>query len=68
MQAIEPELQLLTPLEVKNALKTSLSWVYAASKAGVLPSVKIPSLNNGKKSLVRFKMADILALIDKNYS
>lgn len=64
-------IELLTPKEAQRVLRCSLPWIYKAAKLGILPSVQIPTCaGNGKrsKSMVRFKLEDVQAFIQKYYN
>lgn len=58
---------LLKPKQVAKMLNMSTPWVYRASKKGILPSVKIPSLEDNGKEPVRFKKEDIIKFVEKHY-
>lgn len=63
-------IELLEPKDVQKMLKCSLPWVYKAAKQGILPSVQLPTCpGNGKrpKTMVRFKLDDILDFIKKHH-
>jgi excisionase family DNA binding protein len=55
------EPSLLTPAEVSRILRISLSSVYAAATSGRIPPVTL--WRGRRKSLIRFRRADIEALI-----
>ena len=59
--------ELLKPQEVSKLLRCSLSWIYAASDKGVLPSVRIPPLTGKGKMMVRFKKTDVWKLVERHY-
>ncbi len=63
------DIEIITAKDVKKLLKVSLPLVYRMAERGQLPCVRIPCLGKGnRKSLVRFKLADILSFIEENYS
>ena len=61
--------ELLKAKEVAKAIKCSLPLIYKMADRGQLPCVRIPCIGKGKrkKTLVRFKKADVLAFIEANY-
>jgi hypothetical protein len=64
----EEDMELLNPKDVSRLLKCSLPWVYKASEAGLLPSIRIPCAGNGKreKHMVRFELESVRAFIEKH--
>jgi hypothetical protein len=61
---------LLNAQDVKRLLNCSLSWVYKAADRGLLPSVRWECPGDGTKkpkTMVRFKLKDVLALVEKHY-
>ena len=66
MDNLEP---LLKAKDVKNALGVSMALVYKLAASGALPCVRWESPGNGtrKKTVVRFKKADVLNFIEENY-
>ena len=60
-------MELLTPKDVKAILKCSLPYVYKLSERGLLSCVRIPTIGNVNRSMVRFKKEDVLNFIEDNY-
>ena len=60
-------MELLTPKEVKAILKCSLPYVYKLGERGLLSCVRIPTIGNDKRSMVRFKQKDVIDFIERNY-
>ena len=62
-------MDLLTPKEVKEMLKVSLSLVYKWADRGQLHSIRIPCPGDGEKvkTMVRFKKDDVLKFIEQYY-
>jgi len=61
--------ELLDAKEVRRILKVSLPFVYKLAERGQLPCVRIPCMGNGEraKTVVRFKLTDIQAFIERHY-
>ncbi len=55
---------LMTPAEVSQSLRIALSTVYEAAATGRLPCVRL--WQGKRKSIVRFRRADIEAMINGN--
>jgi len=63
--------QLLKPAQVAKILQCSIPWVYKASEAGKIPSVRIPCPGKGKKqqkTMVRFELQALLGFIEAHRS
>ena len=65
-ETVEP---LLTAKEVKRLLNCSLSLVYKMADRGQIPSVRweCPGQGKGVKTIVRFKLQDVIEFIERNY-
>jgi excisionase family DNA binding protein len=62
-------MELLDAKEVRRILKVSLPFVYKLAERGQLPCVRIPCMGDGERArtVVRFKLADVQAFIERNY-
>lgn len=70
MEKIQDITPLLTARDVKTLLRVSLPLVYKLADRGQLACVRwsCPGKNGGReKTMLRFKKADVLAFIEKNY-
>jgi hypothetical protein len=66
-QKIEP---LLDAKEVKRLLKCSLPFVYKLACEGRIPCVRLECPGEGTaklRTMVRFKLQDVIALIEEHY-
>jgi len=66
----DPLEPLLKAQDVKRLLNCSLAWVYKAADQGLLPCVRWECPGDGTKkpkTMVRFKLMDILAFEEKHY-
>ena len=63
-------LSLVDAKQVRRVLHCSGAQVYKLVATGRLPAVKIPCAGSGarKKHMIRFKIADLRAFIEKHYS
>ena len=62
---------LLNAMDAKKLLKCSLPLVYKMADRGQLPCVRWECPGKGRKrsrTIVRFKLSDILNFIEKNYT
>jgi len=61
---------LLTPKEVSKILGCSLPYVYKIAERKLVPCVRIPCPGKGnqKKTMVRFKQADLISFIEGYYN
>jgi excisionase family DNA binding protein len=60
--------QLLTAKEVAKLLKVSLPLIYRMAERRQIPAVRWQCPGNGRaKSLLRFKIDDVLTFIESNY-
>jgi hypothetical protein len=62
-------MELLDAKDVKRILKVSLPFVYKLAERGQLPFVRIPAMSKGStvRGVIRFKLNDVQAFIDKHY-
>jgi predicted DNA-binding transcriptional regulator AlpA len=68
MNIQKPE-PLLDAREVKRLLRCSLPLVYKLANRGQIPCVKweCPGKSKRVKTMVRFKLEDVLSFIEKHY-
>jgi excisionase family DNA binding protein len=70
MVVAHPEnFELLTAKDVQRVLKVSLPYVYKLAERGQIPCVRIPCLGDSEqaRSVVRFRLADVQAFIERYY-
>lgn len=64
MSASKDSPELLKPSEVAARLRVSRTWLYEAAKAGLIPSIRLPSVGlNGQEGPLRFVPEDLDAWI-----